>query len=131
MHHFHGALPMSYVPVRVTRGTVIACRNTYASPRCRTSQYRRTFILLSVSPWYDLGYPVFYGVRLAGFKSRANAFLLALMLAPCLSLAVFPIASFIRIQPNLSIIRIRFYVQNLAGSSFVITYYIISFKKIS
>ena len=34
----------------------------------------RTFVLLSMSLWNDLGYPVFDGVGLAGFKSRANAF---------------------------------------------------------
>ena len=32
---------------------------------------------LSVSLWYDLSGRVFDGVGLAGFKSRANAFLLA------------------------------------------------------
>ena len=32
---------------------------------------------LSVSLWNDLSDPVFDGVGLAGFKSRANAFLLA------------------------------------------------------
>ena len=32
---------------------------------------------LSVSLWNDLADPVFDGVGLAGFKSRANAFLLA------------------------------------------------------
>ena len=70
-------LAVPYVPVRVTRGTVIAHRYTYAPPRCRTSQYRRTFIRLSVSLWNDLRDPVFDGVRLAGFKSKANGFLLA------------------------------------------------------
>ena len=40
-------------------------------------QYRRTFVPLSVSLWNDLADPVFDGVGLAGFKSRANAFLLA------------------------------------------------------
>ena len=44
MHPLCGALPMPYVPVRVERGAVIAHRYTYAPPRCRTSQYRRTFI---------------------------------------------------------------------------------------
>ena len=34
----------------------------------------RTFIPLSVSIWNDLANPVFDGVGLAGFKSRANAF---------------------------------------------------------
>ena len=72
-----GALPVPYVPMRDTRGAVIAHRYTYVPPRCRTSQYRRTFIPWSVSLWNDLSDPVFDGVGLAGFKSRANAFLLA------------------------------------------------------
>ena len=39
MHPLYGVLP-----VRVTRGAVIALRYTYAPPHCRTSQYRMTFI---------------------------------------------------------------------------------------
>ena len=77
MHPLYGALPVSYVPVWVTRGAMIAHRYTYAPPRCRTSQYRRTFIRLSVSLWNHLSDSVFDGVGLAIFKSRANAFLLA------------------------------------------------------
>ena len=77
MHPLNGALPEPYVPVRVTRGALVTHRYTYAAPRCRTSQYSRTFIPLSVSLWNDLANPVFDGVGLAGFKSRANAFLLA------------------------------------------------------
>ena len=74
VHPLNGALPGPYVPVRVPRGTLVAHRYTYAPPRCRTSQYSRIFISLAVSLWNDL---VFDGVGLAGFKSRANAFLLA------------------------------------------------------
>ena len=48
-------------------------RHLFASPRCGTSQYRITVVPLSVSLWNDLGDPVFDGVRLAGFQSRANA----------------------------------------------------------
>ena len=70
-------LPVPYVPARVTRGALIAYRHSFAPPHCRTSQYRRTFVPLSVSLWNDLSDPVFDGVGLAGFKSRANAFLLA------------------------------------------------------
>ena len=77
VHALNGALPGPYVPVRVTRGSLVAHRYTYAPPRCRTSQYSRTFFPLSVSLWNDLANPVFDGVGLAGFKSRANAFLLA------------------------------------------------------
>ena len=77
MHPLYGALPVPHVPVRVTRGAVIAHGYTYAPPRRRTSQYRRTFIPLSVYLWNDISGPVFDGVRLAGFMSRVNAFLLA------------------------------------------------------
>ena len=41
LHPLYGALPMPYVPVRFTRDAVITHRFTYASPRCRTSQYGR------------------------------------------------------------------------------------------
>ena len=77
VHPLNGAQPGPNVPVRVTRGALVAHRYTYAPPRCRTSQYSRTFIPLAVSLWNDLAIPVFDGVGLAGFKSRANAFLLA------------------------------------------------------
>ena len=77
LYPLYGARPVSYVPVRVTRGMAIAHRYTYGPPRCKTSQHSRTFILLSVSLWNDLGDPVFDGVGLAGFKSRANVFLMA------------------------------------------------------
>ena len=72
MHPLYGALPVPYMPVRVTRGVVIVHRNTYVPPSCRTSQYRRTFIPMSVSLWNDLGDPVFDDVGLAGFKSRGQ-----------------------------------------------------------
>ena len=77
MHPLCGALPVPYVPLQVTWGAVITHQFTYAPPRCRTSQYCLTFIPLSVSPWNDRSDPVFDGVRLAGFKNRANDFLLA------------------------------------------------------
>ena len=76
MHPLYGASPVPYVPVRVTSSAVIAHRYAYVPPRCRTSQYDRTFIPLSVSQWNDLS-DVFDDVGLVGFKSRANAFLLA------------------------------------------------------
>ena len=76
-HPLCGALPVRYVPVRATRGALIAHTYTFAPPGCSTSQYRMTFISLSVSLWNDLVDPVFDGVGLAGFKSRSNALLLA------------------------------------------------------
>ena len=77
MHPLNGALPLPFVPARVTRGTLVAHRHSFAPPHCRTSQYHRTFVLLSVSLWNDLSDPVFDGVGLVGFKSRAHAFPLA------------------------------------------------------
>ena len=76
MHPLSGALPLPCVPARVTRDALVAHRHSFAAPRCRTSQYRRTFVPLSVSLWNDLSDPLFDGVGLTGFKSRANAFLL-------------------------------------------------------
>ena len=76
MHPRCGTLPLPYVPVRVTRGALVAHLYTYSPPRCTTLQYCRTFIPVSLSLWNDLAKPVFDGVGLAGFKSRANTFLL-------------------------------------------------------
>ena len=77
MYRLSGALPLPYVPARVTRSALVTHRHSFSPRRCRTSQYRRTFVPLSMSLWNDLSDPVFHGVGLAGFKSRANAFLLA------------------------------------------------------
>ena len=77
MHPLSCALPLPYVPACVTRGALVAHRHLFAPPRWRTSQYRRTFVPLLVSLWNDLSDPLFDGVELAGFNSRANAFLLA------------------------------------------------------
>ena len=48
MHPLNDALPGLYVSVRVTRGALAAHLYTYAPPRCRTSQYSRIFVPLSV-----------------------------------------------------------------------------------
>ena len=77
VHPLNGALPGPYAPAWVTRSAMVVHRYTCAPPRCRTLQYSRTFIPFSVSLWNDLANPVFDGVGLAGFKSRANASLLA------------------------------------------------------
>ena len=78
-HPLNDALPGPYVPVRVTRVALVAHRNIHAPPRCRTTQFlpQYFFVPLPVSLWNDLADPVFDGVGLAGFKSRANDFLLA------------------------------------------------------
>ena len=51
MHPLYGALPVPYVSVRLHPAAVIARTSVhlYAPPRCRTPQYRRTYIQLSVS----------------------------------------------------------------------------------
>ena len=72
MHSLSGSLPLPYVPAHVTRGVLVAHMHSFAPPCCRTSQYRRSFVPLSVSLWNNLSDPVFYGVGLQGFKSRAN-----------------------------------------------------------
>ena len=77
VHPLNGALPGPYVPVRTTRGALVAHRFTDAPPRCRTSQFHWTFILFSVSLWNDVANSEFDGVGLAPFKSKANPFLLA------------------------------------------------------
>ena len=66
-------LYLDHMLVRVTRSALVAHRCTYAPPCCRTSQYRRTVIHLSVSLWNDLADPVFDGVGLA--CSRAGPML--------------------------------------------------------
>ena len=76
MHPLNDALPGPYVPEWVTSDALVTHRCTLAPPRCRTSQYRRTFLPPSVSLSNDLDDPIFDGVGLAGFKSRVNAFLL-------------------------------------------------------
>ena len=77
MRPLYGALPVVYVPGRVTRGAVIAHRYTYAPPSCSTSHCRSSFISLSVSLWNDVGDPEFDSVGLASFMRIDNAFLLA------------------------------------------------------
>ena len=74
MHPLYGALPVPHVPGRVTRNAVIAHRYTYAPPRCRTSQYYKTCIPLSVSLWNDLYGPVFDGVGLAVSRAGSMTF---------------------------------------------------------
>ena len=74
------------------RGALGAHRYTFAPPRCRTSPYCRTFIPLSVSLWNDLADPVFDGVGLAGFTSRAYALLLAQLLLSISYLLLFSLS---------------------------------------
>ena len=74
MHPLNGYLPCPYVPMWVARCALVPHLYTYALHRCRTSQYSRTVIHLSVSLRNDLSNPVFDGVGLAGLKSRPMLF---------------------------------------------------------
>ena len=58
------SLPLPNVLARVTRGALVAHIYTLvcASQLQLLQLYRRTFVLLSVSLWYDLGCPLFNGV---------------------------------------------------------------------
>ena len=49
LHPLSGALPLTYVPARVTRGALVAHMHSFAPRRCGTTQYLRTFVPLSVS----------------------------------------------------------------------------------
>ena len=77
MHTLSSVFPLRCVPACVTRGASVSHRHLFAPPRCRTSQYRRTFVALSMSIRSDLNDRVCDGVGLSGFKSRANASLCA------------------------------------------------------
>ena len=75
VHPLNGALPVPYVPARITRCVLVAHQYTYAPPRCRTLQYSRSFIPFSVSLWNDLANPVFDG---GGFQEQGQCFFIGL-----------------------------------------------------
>ena len=74
MHPLNGALSEPYVPVRITRGTLVTHRYTSTAPRCRTSKYSRTFIPLSVSLWNDLANPRIRWYGTGGFQEQGQCF---------------------------------------------------------
>ena len=79
MHPLCGALPVSYVPVRVTRGALIAHRYTCAPPRCRTSQYRRIFILLLNISLERSGWPRIRRCGIDGFQEQVQCLFVGLV----------------------------------------------------
>ena len=61
MHPLSCALPLPYVPERVTCGALVAHMHSFALPLCGT-QNHRTLVPLSVRLWNDLSDPLFDGV---------------------------------------------------------------------
>ena len=82
MHPLNGALPGPYMAGRVTRSALVEQQDFCSLLNSGTfvpfrTQYSRTFVPFSMSLWNDLADPIFDGMGLAGFKSKANASLLA------------------------------------------------------
>ena len=93
MHHIYGAQPVPFVPVRITRGALVAHRYTYEPARSRTSQYHRTFIPFSV-PLHACEtilltlYSMVWNWRIS--RAGPTHFYWTKLLDPLLSPAVFP-----------------------------------------
>ena len=90
-------LDLDRMAVWITSGALVAHRYTYVPPRCRISQPRRIFIPLPGSLWNDLTDTVFYGVGLAGFKSRPMLFYWPNLLKPYYGPTIFPFFLFLSI----------------------------------
>ena len=58
---------------------------------------QHVYVLSTVSLWNDLADPLFDGVRLAGFKSKANAYLSAKAALSLLSSTIFRFLCFLSI----------------------------------
>ena len=109
MPTLHVALLAPYVSVRVALGALVAHRYTYAPcSRCRTSQYRRTLILISVSLFNDLTHPAFDGMGPAGLMTRANAFFIGFIcsLPCCLLLCSISLLYFCRLYCGAGVFRL-------------------------
>ena len=79
MFSLNDALPLPYVPARVTRGGLVATGTRLRLLAVyieRVTQHHRTAVPFSVKRSYSD--PLSDGVGWAGFKSRAYAFMLAL-----------------------------------------------------
>ena len=44
MHPLSGALPLPYVPARVTLGALVVNKHSFEPPLCGNSQYPRSFV---------------------------------------------------------------------------------------
>ena len=93
MHPLCGGLPVPYMPVQVTPGALITHRYTYAPPRCRTSQYRRTFILLSVSLERS-GWPRIWWCGIGRFQEQVQCLFVGLVAPSFFVFSYFPFLFF-------------------------------------
>ena len=81
MHSLSGALPLPYVQARVTRGALVLIGTRWrllvvgllsiAEALCPILWNHSLESFFGIILWNDLSDPVFDGVGLAGFKSRA------------------------------------------------------------
>ena len=87
MHTLHGALPVPYVPVRVTRG---GCCDRTSVHLCASSLQNLAVLQDFCSPVSISveGVPVFNGVG-HGFQELGQCLFIGLVLAPLLSPTVF------------------------------------------
>ena len=80
MHPIYGTLPVLYVPVRITRSAVVEHRYIYMRLLAVEHEVPCTGLLYPSHCLCETilhADPVFDGVRLTGFKSRANVLQLA------------------------------------------------------
>ena len=94
MHPLYNTLLVSFGPLRVTRGALVAHWYNYAPPHWRTSQHLRTFIPLLVSLFHNIGDTVYDGVGLLVLRAGPIIIYLPKLLAPYLSSTVFPFSSY-------------------------------------
>ena len=99
LHPLYCVRPVRHVPVLVTRGALAThWYTTYAPPRCRTSQCRRTFIPISGSCGTIL--PTLYSMVWDRLVLRAGMMLfhVPMLLVPFWSSTVFPFLSFLSVD---------------------------------
>ena len=77
MQPLYGAIPAPDVPLRVTRGALVAHRCTYAPARCRTSQDHMTFVSLSVCICGTILLTLYSMVGTGRFQEQGQCLLLA------------------------------------------------------
>ena len=92
MHPLSGALPLPYVPARVTRG--VSYRYSFAPLRIRTSQYRRTFAPSQCLFGTILVTPCIWWCGTGWFKTKSQCFHVGQICSFILSPTIFSFSSF-------------------------------------